>query len=557
MNFTDFALSPEIAKAVSDLGFKTPQPIQELMIPHLLADGGDTVGLAHTGTGKTAAFGLPLIEATDIEKRYPQVLILCPTRELCIQITKELALYGKHTRGLAITSIYGGDSYERQIRELKRGSHFIVATPGRLIDLLQKGRADISEISNLVLDEADIMLNMGFKEELDAILESAPSERRTILLSATMPNEVARIAKTYMQNPIELSVGKKNTGPQAVEHRFYTVRKRDKYQALKRIVDFHPDLYGIVFCRTRASTQEVAAKMVQDGYNAEALHGDLSQSQREHVMSKFRSGTVRMLFATDIAARGLDVEALTHVIHYDLPTEADIYTHRSGRTGRAGKSGISVALISDIERRRIRWIERVVGQKFTEAKIPGKREIIEQQLIKLTSRVRSVEVDDDQISSFLPLIEESFADLSRDELIKRFVSLEFNKLLDYYHGLDDIRPVSKDSRSFPEKHDRGKRDRKRTVGKSGKPDGYDWLEINLGRNNQVLPLTIIGLVNQGMKHRNVRLGRIDIGSSKSWVQVESDSTRAVEQALRDTPFKGRRLIVQRAAASPGRSRKSA
>ena len=270
MTFTDFALSPQIAKAVTDLGFETPMPIQELMIPHLLAEKGDAVGLAHTGTGKTAAFGLPLIEATDLENRSPQVLILCPTRELCIQITKELKLYGKYVQDLAITSIYGGDSYERQIRELKRGSHMIVATPGRLIDLLEKGRADISGIRNLVLDEADIMLNMGFKEELDAILESAPSERRTILLSATMPNEVARIAKAYMNSPIELSVGKKNTGPQAVDHRFIAVRKRDKYQALKRIVDFHPDLYGIVFCRTRAGTQEIAEKMVQDGYNAEA-----------------------------------------------------------------------------------------------------------------------------------------------------------------------------------------------------------------------------------------------------------------------------------------------
>ena len=579
MTFEDFNLSAEIERAVADMGFETATPIQEVMIPQLLSEPGDIVGLANTGTGKTAAFGLPVIDRIEVENRSPQALILCPTRELCIQITGELELYAKHKRGLTVTSIYGGDSYDRQIRGLKRGTHIIAATPGRLLDLLNRGNADLSGIRFLVLDEADIMLNMGFKDELDAILETAPAERQTILLSATMPRDVARIAKNYMNEPVELSVDPKNSGPQAVDHQYYTVRRHDKYQALKRIVDFHPDIYGIVFCRTRAGTQDIAEKMVKDGYNAEALHGDLSQAQREHVMNKFRSRAVQLLVATDIAARGLDVEDLTHVIHYDLPTEVDTYTHRSGRTGRVGKKGTSVSLIGDNERSKIRWIERVVKRQFTEAKVPGKREICEQQLMQLIDRVQSVNVDSDQISSYLGIIEEKLSSFSREELVQRFVSLEFNKFLSYYKDLKDIRPAVKGEQRFGrrdrydrndrpdrydrqdrhgrnDRHDRGRKpDFKRDYKQNG--DGYDWLAIDIGKNNKILPVNIIGMVNQGTRSGNVRLGRIDIGLSKSWVQVESDSVGIVEKALKETNFKGRKLRVERASTSPGRSRKSA
>ncbi len=553
MTFEDFNLSAELERAVADLGFITPTPIQEAMIPRIINEPGDVVGLAHTGTGKTAAFGLPVIQKIDIATRLPQALILCPTRELCMQITKDLEQYGKNIPRLSITSIYGGDSYERQLRALKRGCHIIAATPGRLIDLLEKGYVDISAIRFLVLDEADIMLNMGFKDEIDAILESAPEERQTILLAATMPKEVAKIADTYMKDPLELTFGTKNTGTEQVEHRYYTVRRHDKYQALKRVVDFHPNIYGIIFCRTRAGTQEVAEKMVRDGYNAEALHGDLSQAQREHVMNKFRTRSVQLLVATDIAARGLDVDDLTHVIHYDLPTEADIYTHRSGRTGRAGKTGTSLVLINEKERTRLRWIERIIKRKFSEVAVPGKRDICKQQLMQLIERAISVDVDKEQIASYLPIIEEKFSSLSREEIIERFVSLEFNKFLNYYKDLKDIKPIVKTERhSGSEK--RGTKVR-RTMPK--KEQGYEWLSIDLGKNSKILPLDIIGLVNRNTKSGSIRLGRIDIGLSKSWFQVEPASVAVVEKALRNATIKRRQIKVERAAASPGRAKKTA
>lgn len=550
LTFQEFSLADDILRAIADLGFESPTPIQAVMVPQLLAEDSDVVGVAQTGTGKTAAFGLPVVERIDPSDRFPQALILCPTRELCMQISADLVSFAKHRSGLSITSVYGGDSYDRQIRSLRRGTHIIVATPGRLLDLLQRRVADIGRIRFLILDEADIMLNMGFKEELDSILELAPNERQTILLSATMPKGVTEIARAYMNDPVRLSVGNRNAGPETVDHHYYVVRKHDKYPALKRIVDFHPSLYGIVFCRTRAGAQEIAEKLVDDGYGAEALHGDLSQSQRELVMNKFRSGSVRLLVATDIAARGLDVVDLTHVIHYDLPTEADVYTHRSGRTGRAGKSGTSFSLVGPGERARLRWFERSVKRKMVQMHVPQIREICEQQLIQLIERVESVEVDSEQISSYLPIVAEKLSTLSRDELVQRFVSLEFNKFLHYYKDLRDIPSVKGSEGRF----DEGNRGRGRANGKSG--DEYGWLAIGLGKVNRVLPLTIIGLVNQSAQ-RNVRLGRIDIGPSKSWVQVASQSIKDVEKSLRETTYKGRKLRVERSNGSPGRSRKSA
>ena len=550
MTFHDFSLADELLRAIEDLGFVSPTPIQALMVPQLLTEDSDLVAVAQTGTGKTAAFGLPVVERIDPSDRFPQALVLCPTRELCMQISADLVSFAKHTPGLSVTSVYGGDSYDRQTRSLRRGTHIIVATPGRLLDLLQRRIADIGRIRFLILDEADIMLNMGFKEELDSILVLAPKERQTILLSATMPRGVTEIARAYMNDPVLLSVGSKNAGPETVEHRFCVVRKHDKYPALKRIVDFHPGLYGIVFCRTRAGAQEIAEKLVDDGYGAEALHGDLSQSQRELVMNKFRSRSVRLLVATDIAARGLDVVDLSHVIHYDLPTEADIYTHRSGRTGRAGKSGTSLSLVGPGERTRLRWFERNVKREITQMRVPQIREICEQQLIQLIDRVESVEVDSDQISPYLPIIAEKLSTLSRDELVQRFVSLEFNKILHYYKDLRDIPTVTGSERRLDEVN----RDRGRANGKIS--DEYGWLAIGLGKINRVLPLTIIGLVNQSAQ-RNVRLGRIDIGPSKSWVQVASQSIGDVEKSLRETTYKGKKLRVERSNGSPGRSRKSA
>lgn len=558
MNFRDFTLSAELVSAVNDLGFETPTPIQELMIPPLLDEPRDIIGIAHTGTGKTAAFGLPVIHKIDIKNRSPQALILCPTRELCIQISKELSQYAKNIHGFSITSIYGGDSYEKQLLALKRGPHIIAATPGRLIDLLARGSADISGIRFLILDEADIMLNMGFKEEIDAILDSAPAERQTILLSATMPSGVAKIAATYMTNPLELSVGVKNTGTQQVDHRYYTVRRNDKYQTLKRIVDVHPDIYGIIFCRTRAGTQDVAEKMMRDGYKSEALHGDLSQAQREQVMNKFRARSVQLLVATDIAARGLDVDDLTHIIHYDLPTEADVYIHRSGRTGRAGKKGVSLSIIDDKERTRLRWIERTIKRDFTEAAVPGKQEICRQQLMQLIERARNVEVDKDQIAAYLPVIDEMFSSLSREEIIERFVSLEFNKFLSYYKNLQDLKPIVRAGVSKAGRYQDRDNNRSKKRRLPSKTDtGFDWLAVNLGQDNKILPLDIISLVNRSTRSENIRLGRIDIGLSKSWFQVESESVTFVEEALRNATYKRRKLKIERAASSPGRTRKTA
>ncbi|MEW5815801.1 MAG: DEAD/DEAH box helicase, partial [Spirochaetota bacterium] len=441
-----------------------------------------------------------------------------------------------------------GAGIEGQIKALRHGTHIVVATPGRLLDLMNRGIADVSSIRFLVLDEADIMLNMGFKEELDAILKSVPEERQTILLSATMPEEVAEIASNYMCRPEEITIGRKNTGIATVEHNYFIVHAKEKYLALKRIVDFHPDMYAIIFCRTRSATQEIADKMIKDGYNAEALHGDLSQVQREFVMRKFRERSFQLLIATDIAARGLDVSNLTHVIHYDLPDEIEVYTHRSGRTGRAGKNGISLAVINMKEKYRIKQIERVIQRAITEAKVPNGKDICEQQLMRLIDRVKSVKVDTDQISPYMPIIEEKLAALNREELLKHFVSLEFNRFLQYYKNTPDLKPVvrevetSKFARKERDRNYRDKRSRERSdVGRND----FTYLIINLGKKDKVLPPQIIGLINQSTRNRHIRIGKIDIGSAASRVQVESSFAGHVYSTLKGYNFLGRKLLVEK------------
>ena len=444
MNFKELGLTDNIIKAIGELGFDTPTPIQEKVIPQILNNPRDIVGLAQTGTGKTAAYGLPILERTDISSKKVQALILCPTRELCLQIAHDMESFAQFLPKLSVTAVYGGAGIIEQMRSVRKGTQIIVATPGRLLDLINRKAADISAIRHLVLDEADIMLNMGFKEELDAILAAAPTERQTLLFSATMPSEVAKIASKYMKNPLEISVGQKNSGTASVEHQYFMVHAKDKYETLKRAVDYYPEIYGIIFCRTRISTQEIADKMIKDGYNAEALHGDMSQQQREFVMRKFREGNVQLLIATDIAARGLDVNNLTHVIHYDLPDDLEIYTHRSGRTGRAGKTGISLAIIHMKEKYKIGSLEKTVKRKITATKVPLGKDICEQQLIRLIDRVKAVKVDNDQISPYLAVIEEKLADLDREALLKHFVSMEFNRFLDYYKNAPDLTAVARE-----------------------------------------------------------------------------------------------------------------
>lgn len=438
MTFEQLGLESNLLKAVTEMGFVSPTPIQEQTIPQLQNKATDLVALAQTGTGKTAGFGLPLLTKVNLNDRNTQVLVLAPTRELCVQISKDLMNYSKYMNGLKITAVYGGAPIMGQIKDLKSGSQIVVATPGRLVDILERKVLDLSRIDIVVLDEADEMLNMGFKDDLDFILGNTPPTKNTWLFSATMPQEVERIAKKYMDSPIEISVGKKNQGNENISHVYYMVQQRDRYAALKRIADFYPDIFSIVFCRTKAETQDVADQLIKDGYNADALHGDLSQSQRDFVMKRFRSRTLQMLVATDVAARGIDVNDVTHVINYNLPEEAENYTHRSGRTARAGKTGISIAIVTPKEIGKIRDIERIIQNKFTKADVPTGVDVCEKQLFHLVHKLHNVEVKDDEIEKYLPKIYDELKDLSKEELIKRFISEEFNRFYTYYQNAPDL-----------------------------------------------------------------------------------------------------------------------
>ncbi|MBI9103149.1 MAG: DEAD/DEAH box helicase [Spirochaetales bacterium] len=564
MDFNSFGLKPEILTAIEEWGFETPTEIQEKVIPFMLAEKKDLVGLAQTGTGKTAAFGLPLVNFADTSKKAPKALILSPTRELCLQISADLKQFAKHIHGLNVTPVYGGANIVTQIQELRRGSQIVVATPGRLVDLIKRGKINISEIERVVLDEADIMLNMGFKEELDAILENTPEDKNVLLLSATMPSDVARIASEYMTEPERFTVGKKNAGSENIEHKYYMVHSRDKYPALKRLLDIHPSIYGIVFCRTKISTQEIADKLIKDGYSAEAIHSDLSQYQRDGVMSKFRVKGFQILVATDVAARGIDVNDLTHIIHYDLPDEKANYVHRSGRTGRAGRKGMSLAIINMKEGHKIRMIERTLGQKITEGQVPKGSDICERQLMHLIDRVHSVNVDESQIAPYLSIIEEKLASLDREELLKHFVSLEFNQFLTYYKNTPDLSPIRKgerDGRGRSNAEGRGRNERgqygKRNEGgrRGGGSGRYKTFQINLGRKDNVLPPEIINIVNKEFRDEKIQLGKIDIDRSWSLFEIESDRADEVANKLNSASFQGKKISVQEDARQPNTYRR--
>jgi len=447
MKFNELGLNDALMKAISDLGFETPTPVQQQTIPLLASKNTDLVTLAQTGTGKTAAFGLPILNALDPQLKDTQALILSPTRELCVQITSDLKKYAKYLPGVQVTAVYGGASIENQIRDIKKGTQIIVATPGRLVDLIERRAVKLQTITTVVLDEADEMLNMGFKDSLDVILEQTPASKNTWLFSATMPREVERIARNYMNNPVEISTGKKNEGAANISHIYYLVNSRDRYAALKRVADFYPEIFGIVFCRTKAETQEVADSLIKDGYSADALHGDLSQAQRDFVMKRFRNRTLQMLVATDVAARGIDVDNITHVINYNLPEDIESYTHRSGRTARAGKSGMSIAIITGKDTGKIRDIERILNKKFEKAIVPNGVEVCEKQLFHLVKKLHHVEVKDEEIEKYLPKIYDELKDLSKEELIKRFVGEEFNRFYTYYENTPDLNPGSEDSKN--------------------------------------------------------------------------------------------------------------
>lgn len=546
INFEEMGFTPGILKAIQELGFENPMPVQEKVIPLMLGGEVDIIALAQTGTGKTAAFGLPLVQATDTEINETQALILCPTRELCMQITGDLTDYAKHTGKLKILAVYGGASIDNQIRGLKKGVHIIVATPGRLIDLIGRRAAKLSAVTTVILDEADEMLNMGFLDSINEILEEVPDGRRTLLFSATMSSEIASIARKYMVNPTEITIGTKNSSAENVSHAYYLIHAKDKYKVLKRIADFEPDIYGIVFCRTRKETQEVASKLIDDGYNADALHGDLSQMQRDAVMQKFRIRNLQLLVATDVAARGLDVDDLTHVINYSLPDDTEVYTHRSGRTGRAGKTGISISLVHLRERHILQQIERRVKKQFKAIPIPTGTEICGKQLFNWVTKLENVVTDHKEIEKFLPEIKEKLAGLDREELLKRVVSLEFDRFLDDYRdGEDLISPVAeRDGRYGRDGGDGERRSRKDPRDRDQYTGNYKRLFINLGKSDGFYPEQLIELVNSNTKGPKVPIGQIDLLKTFSFFEVEASYADALITALTDTTFKDRRVAVE-------------
>ena len=559
--FEELGVSSEIRKAIEEMGYENPMPVQEEVIPYLLGEGNDVVALAQTGTGKTAAFGLPLLQKIDVNKRVPQALILCPTRELCLQIAGDLNDYSKYIDDLKILPVYGGSSIESQIRSMKAGVHIIVATPGRLIDLIERKVAHLETVNNVVMDEADEMLNMGFTDSINSILEKVPENRNTLMFSATMSPEISRIAKTYLHNAKEITIGTKNEGSKNVTHTAYTVHAKDKYAALKRIVDFYPQIYGIIFCRTRKETQEIADKLIQDGYSADSLHGELSQAQRDLVMQKFRQHHLQLLVATDVAARGLDVNDLTHVINYGLPDDTESYTHRSGRTGRAGKTGISIAIINLREKGKLREIEKIINKRFNIGQLPSGKDICQQQLIKVIDDIEKVKVDEDEIASFLPGIYRKFEWLSKEDLIKRVVSSEFNRFLDYYKNAPEIEAPNSSDRS--DRNDRGDRDNSRRDrgtdrDKSARKaeNGYTRLFLNLGKMDGFYANQIIELINRNMKKQRTNIGRIDLMKNFSFFEVDEKQAKSVVESLNGVNFNGRKVIVEVAGENTGKSDRS-
>lgn len=552
--FEELGVSQEIRKAIEEMGYENPMPVQEEVIPYLLGNGNDVVALAQTGTGKTAAFGLPLIQKIDVKNCVPQALVLCPTRELCLQIAGDLTDYSKYITDLKILPVYGGSSIDSQIRSMKRGVHIIVATPGRLIDLMERKVARLETVRNVVMDEADEMLNMGFTDSINTILENVPKDRNTLMFSATMSPEIARIAKTYLHDAKEITIGTKNEGSKNVNHVAYIVHAKDKYLALKRVVDFYPQIYGIVFCRTRKETQEIADKLIQDGYSADSLHGELSQAQRDLVMQKFRQRHLQLLVATDVAARGLDVDSLTHVINYGLPDDIESYTHRSGRTGRARKTGISIAIINLREKGKMREIERIIKKKFEVSELPTGKEICEQQLIKVIDDIEKVKVSEEEIETFLPEVYRKLDWLSKEDLIKRVVSLEFNRFLDYYKNAPEIeQPKANDKKAETKESRKGDKEK---VGRKVEK-GYTRLFLNLGKTDGFYTNQIIDLVNRNLKKERIQIGRIDLMQNFSFFEVIQEQAPQVIKALNKVVLSGgRKVCVEIAGENTGKSDKS-
>lgn len=535
--FEELGVNEDIRRAITELGFEHPMPVQEEVIPYLLGNGNDVIALAQTGTGKTAAFGIPLLQKIDPEKKVTQALILSPTRELCLQIADDLTDFSKHMKGVHIVAVYGGASIETQIRTLRHGVEIIVATPGRLIDLMKRGVAKLDHVNNVVLDEADEMLNMGFQESINAILENVPTDRNTLLFSATMSRDVERIAKSYLHDYKEIVVGSRNEGAENVNHIYYMVHSRDKYLALKRIVDYHPRIFAIIFCRTKIETQEIADKLIKDGYNAESLHGDLSQQQRDLTMQKFRQHTVQLLVATDVAARGLDVNDLTHVINYGLPDDIENYTHRSGRTGRAGKKGTSISIIHTKEKSKVRAIEKEIGKEFVDGTLPAPEEICKKQLYKVMDDIMKTDVDEELIEPYMEEINRQFEYIDKEDIIKKMVTVTFGRFLNYYKNAPEI--VKPTSSRNDKKTSRNER-RGQSRGPRRAEAGYQRLFVNLGKADGFYPGEVMQFLNKNM-HGHQEVGHIDLLSKFSYIEVPKEDARKVMKALNGAFYKGREV----------------
>ena len=546
--FTDFGLNPALLRAIKELGFENPMPIQEQTIPVLLEQDVDFVGLAQTGTGKTAAFGLPLLNKIDAEQRCIQALILCPTRELCMQITRDLRNYARYIPEILIVPVYGGASIELQFKDLAKKPQIIVATPGRLRDMIRRNRVDFSNVKTMILDEADEMLNMGFQEEVDDILEYMPKEgRHTMLFSATMPKEVEAILNKYMTDPVKVAVGERNSGTANVDHIYYMMAAKDRYSVLKRIIDYTPSIYGIIFCRTKLETQEIADNLIQDGYNAAALHGDLSQGMRDNVMDHFRKRSLQLLVATDVAARGIDVKELTHIINYNLPDDIETYVHRSGRTGRADKRGICLSLINLREKSKIKKIEKIVGRPFEKAMIPTGKEVCEKQLFNHIDRIEHVDINREEIDDYLPVVFRKLDWMSREELITRMVALNFNRFLDYYKDAVDLNVTERE-----EKKDR----KERQIEREHRDETMKRLYFGMGKNDHILPQKIIGKINDVTRSKNIPIGRIDLYPDFSYVDVEESFVPLILECFADPHSNPRGIVVEVAKEQPERKKAS-
>lgn len=533
--FEELGVCAEIRRAIEELGFEQPMPIQEEVIPYLLGNRNDVIALAQTGTGKTAAFGIPLLQRINTAEKKTQAIVLSPTRELCLQITDDLKDFSKYMTGIRVTAVYGGTSIVNQINTLKRGVHIIVATPGRLIDLMKRGVAKLDDVHNVVLDEADEMLNMGFKEDMDEILSGVPEERNTLLFSATMSREIERIARTFLHEPKEIVVGSRNEGAEHVNHIYYMVNAKDKYLALKRIVDYYPRIFAIIFCRTKLETQEIADKLIRDGYNAESLHGDLSQQQRDLTMQKFRQHLTQLLVATDVAARGLDVNDLTHVINFGLPDDIENYTHRSGRTGRAGKKGTSISIVHSREKHKIRAIEKEIGKQFVEGEIPSPKDICTKQLYKVMDQIDKTDVDEEQIAPFMADINRRFDYMEKEELIKKIVAIEFGKFLAYYADAPEI------SKPEPAKREKKEKNKGKDGGNRKPEKGFRRLFINLGKDDGFYPGEIMQFINRNVEGKKVAVGHIDLLAKIAYIEVPERDARRVMDGLNGAAYRNRNV----------------